>query len=570
MQLDEILAVARGDRAADLLIVNGRVINVFSGEIVEKNIAVADGMIVGLGAYKAEEIVDAAGKYVAPGFVDPHVHIESAMVSVTEFARAVLPFGTTTVVADPHEIANVMGTEGIDYMLESSRSQPMSIYLTLPSCVPATHMETSGARLGVDELRPYIGHARVPALAEMMNYPGVIHADAEVLSKIEMSLTAGKPVDGHIPGVSGKALNAYIAAGISSDHECTTAEEARLKLEAGMHIMVREGTCEKNLQALLPVINGGTSRRMMWCTDDRHPHDLLEQGHIDSIVREAIHEGLDPLTAVQMATINPADYFGLKNKGAIAPGRNADFIFLTDLNDPVIDTVYSGGKLVAEDGRMRPDVARPKPVVLPSTMKIRKTDFNLGVKAESHSIRVIDVVPDQVVTRQSILPATISAGEVVADTQRDCLKLAVFERHRQTGNVGIAFVRGFGLKEGALASSVAHDSHNIIVVGTNDADMLQAVQKIVAMGGGLVAIDKSRVLAKLALPIGGLMSQAPLEEVKDGLDRVIAAAHSLGAGLKDPFMSLSFLALPVIPELKLTDLGLVDVAAFEIVPIFVD
>jgi adenine deaminase len=568
MDLNKIVKIARGEKAADLLITHARLINVFNGEIENRDIAVADGCIVGFGNYDAKETIDAENRYVAPGFIDPHVHIESAMVSVTEFVRAVLPFGTTTVVADPHEIANVLGRQGLDYMLASSANQPMNIYFTLPSCVPATSMETSGAELLAEDLLPYLTHDRMVALAEMMNYPGVIYGDPQVLSKIENTLKARKRIDGHAPAVSGKNLFSYLSAGISSDHECTTAAEALEKLGAGMHIMVREGTCARNLHALLPVINHRTAQRMMWCTDDRHPHDLLEEGHIDSIVRSAVHAGVDPVTAIQMATIHPASYYGLRDKGAIAPGRSADMIFFPDIADPVVDKVFCRGRLLAREGRLLSSTQRPAAVETTSSMNLDIRHIDFSIPAESEQVRVIDIVPDQVITRQSIVPAKISDGKAVSDTGRDLLKIAVVERHRATGNVGLAFTRGFGLKEGALASSVAHDSHNIIVVGTNDPDMAAACDAIVRMAGGLVVVKEGAVRAQLPLPIAGLMSDKPLLTVKEQLDGVLQAAHHLGVVLKDPFMTVSFLALSVIPELKLTDLGLVDVTAFDFVPLF--
>ncbi|MGD8770065.1 MAG: amidohydrolase family protein, partial [Desulfobacterales bacterium] len=363
MALKEIIRSARGQKPVDLVLSNARIINVFSGEIFSGDIAVADGNIVGFGTYDAENTVDIGGRFVAPGFIDAHVHIESSMTDITEFARAVVACGTTTVVADPHEIANVLGTEGINYMLRSSQGQPMNIYFTLPSCVPATTMETSGATLTKEDLLPFMGHERMLALAEMMNYPGVINQDPEVLGKINMARGERKPVDGHAPGLSDHDLYAYMAAGISSDHECTTDREAKEKLSLGMHIMIREGTAAKNLDALIPVVNERTARRMMWCTDDRHPQDILEEGHIDSMVRKAIFAGVDPVIAIQMATINPAEYFRIQNVGAIAPGRRADLVVFSDLDSPTMETVYCGGVRVAENGKILPEIETPDPVV---------------------------------------------------------------------------------------------------------------------------------------------------------------------------------------------------------------
>lgn len=569
MDFSTIIKVARGEKQADLLFKNARIINVFSGEIVSDNIAVAGGYIAGFGNYSAKKVVDIGGCFVAPGFIDAHVHIESAMTCITEFARAVLPCGTTTVVADPHEIANVLGTTGIEYMLQSAKHQPINIYFTLSSCVPATDMETSGAKLGADDLFPFMNNERIVALAEMMDYPGVIHGNPEVLKKIELAKEYGKPVDGHAPELSGKDLYAYIAAGVESDHECTTAQEAKEKLMAGMHIMIREGTIAKNLSQLLPVVNERTSRRMMWCTDDRHPNDILKQGDIDSIVRESIRSGLDPVLAVQMATINSADYFGIKEVGAIAPGRLADMIVLSDLAGLDIKQVYCRGVLTAENGEILPGIEKPAQIpVLPSmNVDIKKLDFS--IPADGQKIRIIDIVPGRLITHQRIENASVVSDFAVSDTSRDLLKIAVVERHKGSGNIGKGFARGFGLKYGAVASSVAHDSHNIIVVGTNDEDMKEAVKTVVKMGGGLCVACAHKTSLGLPLPIAGLMSHEPVKKVRDQLNSLIGMARELGAKLKDPFMALSFLALPVIPELKITDKGLVDVVKFQIVPLFV-
>lgn len=570
MNLKKIIRSASGGTPADLLLKNARIINVFSGEIVASHIAVANGYIVGFGDYSAQTEVDLGGRFVAPGFIDSHVHIESAMTCVTEFVRAVVPFGTTTVVADPHEIANVLGIEGINYMLRSSEQQPMNIYFTLPSCVPATDLETSGAKLTADDLMHFMRNPRIVALAEMMNFPGVIHGDTEVLGKIETAKIHAKPVDGHAPGLTGSDLNAYIAAGISSDHECTTADEAKEKLMAGMYIMIREGTGAKNLKDLLPIVTPQAARRMMWCTDDRHPHDLMEEGHIDSMVREAIKTGLDPVVAIQMATLNPSEYFGIKDVGAIAPGRRADLVVFSSLDAPLIEQVYCRGVRVAEDGNILPGVEKPALEPVSPSMKIDIDQIDFSIPAEGQRIRIIDIVPDQVITRQRVKAAAISHNQAVSDMPRDIQKIAVIQRHTGSGNIGKGFVKGFGLKRGALASSVAHDSHNIIVVGTTDEDMKAAAQAVIKMGGGLAAVCDNKVCADLALPIAGLMSQEPLQTVRDQLDNLIHVAREFGSSLHDPFMTLSFLALPVIPELKITDKGLVDVNQFKFVPLFVD
>jgi adenine deaminase len=474
------------------------------------------------------------------------------------------------VAADPHEIANVLGSAGIEYMLQSAERQPMNLYFTLPSCVPATDMETAGARLTAEDLQPFLNEERIVALAEMMNYPGVVYRDPDVLAKISAARQQKKPIDGHAPGLKGQELYAYISAGIQSDHECTTEQEAREKLMAGMYIMIRQGTGAKNLQALLPAVNEKTSRRMMWCTDDRHPHDLIADGHIDSIVREAIQSGLDPVLAIQMATLNPAEYFGLNHLGALAPGRQADLVVFSDINNPVIEQVYYRGVLTAEKGTMLPEIQVPPTAKVPPAMQVDLEKVDFSIPAENKRVRVVEIVPDHLITHQRIEQIAVKNKQAVSDPSKDLLKIAVVERHKGTGNIGKGFVKGFGLKRGALASSVAHDSHNIIIVGTTDDDMQAALAAVVQMGGGLAVVSDTKILASLALPIAGLMSLEPIQHVRDRLDSLIGIAHDMGSTLKEPFMTLSFLALPVIPELKLTDLGLVDVNKFEVVPLFVE
>jgi len=569
MNLNEIIKAAHGEKPVDLLLTNARIINVFAGEVVPGAVAVSDGMIVGFGQYGAKNVVDLKGRYVAPGFIDGHVHIESSMTCVSEFARAVVVHGTTTVAADPHEIANVLGSAGIEYMLQSAEQQPMNIYFTLPSCVPATDMETAGARLTAEDLRPFLNRERIIALAEMMNFPGVICRDPDVLAKISAARRQKKPIDGHAPGLKGPELYAYVSTGIQSDHECTTEQEAREKLMAGMYIMIRQGTCAKNLQALLPAVNEKTARRMMWCSDDRHPHDLISEGHIDSIVYEAIGSGLDPILAIQMATLNPAEYFKLDHLGAIAPGKQADLVVFADLKKPVIEAVYCQGILTAENGEVAARIQAPPAAAIAPSMNVDLDRIDFGISADRRQVRVIAIVPEQVITRQIVEEITVKNNQAVSDPSKDILKMAVVERHSGSGNIGKGFVKGFGLKHGALASSVAHDSHNIIVVGVTDEDMRAAVEAVVKMGGGLAAVSDAKLLAGLPLPIAGLMSLEPVRAVRDRLERLIEITHEMGAALEDPFMTLSFLALPVIPELKLTDKGLIDVNKFKVLPLFV-
>lgn len=566
--IQKLIQAARGDRPADLLLRNARLVNVYLGAIEQKNIAIADGFVIGFGDHPAQECIDLKDRYVAPGFIDSHVHLESAMLAPPEFARAVLPHGTTAVVADPHEIANVLGTVGIDYMLQSTRDLPLGVWLSMPSCVPASSLETTGAVLDAADMVPYLSHPRVVALAEIMDFPGVIRGDAKVIAKIEAARKAGKRLDGHAPGLSGRMLHAYLVTGIGSDHECTSLTEAREKVGAGMAVMVRQGSAARNLDALLPLVDAHTARRMMWCTDDCHPHDLLARGHIDSLVRRAIGRGLDPVIAIQMATLNPAEHFRLDHLGAVAPGKRADLVIFDDLRRPVIQQVYAAGRRVADQGIVLQGVLEKPPPATPATMNVLLNTLDFKVPAQGRSLRVIDVVPDQIVTRAAVMDAAIEESLAVSDVARDLLKIAVIERHHHTGRTGIGFIRGFGLKEGALASSVAHDAHNIVTVGVADEDIHRAVETVVNLGGGLAAVAHGRVLAALPLPIAGLMSDQPLAVVRRGLDDLLGAACRMGSTLADPFMTLSFMALPVVPALKITDQGLVDVDACQTVSLF--
>ena len=567
MSVERLIAVARGEEPADLLLKNGRLVNVLSGEVHPARVAIVDGRVAGWGGdYRARRVVDLAGRYICPGFIDAHVHLESSMVQPAEFARAVLPHGTVAVVCDPHEIANVLGMDGVRYILHASAGLPLTVYVMAPSCVPATDMETAGAALDAADIVQLLGYDRVLGLAEMMNYPGVLFRVPSVLAKIEAA--AGRPVDGHAPGLSGQDLNAYLAAGIGSDHECTDVDEAREKLRRGMHIFIREGTTARNLHSLLPLVTPVNARFCHFCTDDRHPDTLLTEGHVDDIVRQAIAKGLDPVLAIQMASINTALYFGLRQVGAVAPGYRADLLVLDDLRGVQVAQVYAAGQLVAEGGRCLLSAAELPQVPTQPTVHVDAAALDLTIPAGQGPARVIGVVPGQVVTEDLRLEPAIAGGQVVADPGRDLAKIAVVERHRGTGNIGLGLVKGIGLSRGAIASSVAHDSHNVVVVGTSDADMRAAVAAVAEMGGGQVAVIARQVQAACPLPIAGLMSDQPLEKVRDQAAALTNAAQQMGSTLPDPFMTLSFLALPVIPALKLTDKGLVDVIKFQLVPLF--
>ena len=567
MELAQIIKIARGDEPADLLLKNGKILNVFTGEIIDTDIAIVHSRIVGLGSYEARDTVDLRGRYVAPGLIDSHVHIESAMVPPPEFARAVVPRGTTTVVTDPHEIANVLGLEGIRYMLEMAKRNPLSVYVNAPSCVPSTHMETTGASLEWYDLEPLQREPYVIGLAEVMNFPGVVYGDESVLNKIRSF--KGMIKDGHCPGLTGKGLMAYANASIGSDHECTTVDEALEKLRLGLYIFIREATNAHNLKTLLPMVSPDNARRICFCTDDRQPADLLEEGHIDFMVRTAIAEGIPPLAAFRMATLNPSEYFHLHDRGAIAPGRRADLMIFSDLQQPEAEMVYRGGKLVAENGEMLPWQREVRRSILRSSMNVNWGEIDLRVPVESRQVRVIGAIPDQLITDHLIEDTPQQNGNLGSSPERDLLKMAVIERHLATGRFGVGLVRGLGLKRGAIASTVAHDHHNIVVIGADDESMLTAARAIAVTGGGMAAANGDTLLAQLPLPIAGLMSDQPIETVRDQMAELIRAAHQLGSPLHDPFMAMSFLALPVIPSLKLTDHGLVDVDKFERVPLFV-
>jgi adenine deaminase len=569
MDIKDTIEIAGGKHRVDLLLRNARVINTFSGDIHKSDVAIHGGRIVGFGAYKARQTIDLKGAYLSPGFIDGHIHIESSMVKIPEFGRVVVARGTTTVVIDPHEIANVLGMDGIKYMLSSSCNGVLGVYVMLPSCVPATNLETAGAELSAHDLSLLLNDERVLGLAEMMNYPGVIGRQEEVLEKLRIA--KGKRIDGHAPLLHGKDLYAYISAGIRSDHECTTVDEAREKLRAGMYIMIREGTAARNLSALLPLINSENSRKCLFVTDDRHLEDIFTQGHMDHLVRTAIRLGVEPVRAIQMASINTAEYFGIKDLGAIAPGYRADLVVFNDFKKMKITKVFKDGRLVARDGTLDPAAVTEYKGKVRGTINVRWIEHeDFAIKAEGRRARVIGMVPGQIVTKSLVLPVREDGGYVSSDPSRDVLKIAVIERHMASGRIGKGLVKGFGLKKGAIASSVSHDSHNIVVVGVHDSDMYTAAVQVVKMQGGIVAACNGQVIEALPLPVAGLMSDRSAEFVREKLQRLNAAARSLGCRIEDPYMALSFLTLPPIPELKITDRGLIDAIRFQVVPLFVD
>ncbi len=563
--LPELISVARGDAPADLVLANARIVNTFNGEIETGSVALCGERIAGVGDYtQAKEIIDLGGKYLAPGLINGHVHLESSMLDVGQYARAVVPHGTAAIVTDLHEIANVAGLAGIRYVVECARRLPFDLFLMAPSCVPATHLETSGAALGPEDIKSILKLRECIGLGEVMNYPGVIAGDDAMLAKI--AAAGGRVVDGHAPGVSGRSLNAYIAAGISSDHESVALDEAAEKLRLGMYLMIREGSTEKNLEALLPLVTDKTYPRCLLVVDDRHAGDILRDGDIDAVVRKAIDLGLSPVRAIQLASINPAVRFRLAGLGGIAPGYYANLIVLESLHEFKLDTVYYRGRPVAREGEPLFTTPRPRPGKLTRSINIKPfTVEALKLKAAGVSRPVIEVVPGQIITRRKQLKVKAVGGFVMPDISRDILKAAVVERHKATGHIGLGLVTGFGLKKGALASSTAHDSHNIVAVGASDEDIFAAIKEIERMQGGQAVAAGGRIVASLATPIAGLLATEPLEQVVAGQEQLERAAQDLGATLPAPFAALSFLALPVIPELRLTDLGLVDVNEFRLV-----
>lgn len=568
MSQQKVINVARGLEKAELVIKNATIVNVLSEEIHNGDIAIEDGIIVGIGDdYSGYKEINVNGAYVTPSFIDGHVHLESAMVLPKEFAKTVLPAGTTTAIIDPHEISNVFGLHGISFMHEAVKNLPMDVYTMLPSCVPATPFETSGFDLNSYDLSLLIDKPWVLGIAEMMNFPGVLNLDKNVMAKLELAKQRDKRIDGHAPFLSNKDLCAYIASGVKSDHECTTPKEAIEKLRLGMYLMIREGTAAKDLNALIPVLKECNTRKCLFVTDDRHPSDLKE--HINGMVRRAVEAGVNPIKAIQCASLNTAEYFGLKNLGAIAPGYKADLLILPDLKSFKSDFVLKNGKVIVENGKLVSEMEEFETPSMRGSVNVKwieEDDFR--IEAKSDMVKTIEVIPHQLVTKSTISKIKVDNGNAISNIDTDTLKICVIERHRATGNIGKGFVKGFNLKSGAIASTVAHDSHNMIIVGTNDYDMYVAAVELVKSQGGKVVVNNGEVISKLPLPIAGLMSDKDFNYVLDKCAELNNASHSIGCTLEDPFMTMAFMSLPVIPELKITDKGIFDTNKFDFTDIF--
>ncbi len=564
-QLKEKIAEAAGRKKADLVLKNAVVVNVFTETLEKADVAICGDTIVGVGSYEGEEEVDLEGKYLCPGFLDGHIHLESSMLLPGEFEKAVLPHGTTGVFTDPHEIANVAGTRGIDFMMEQTKGLTMDVFFMLPSCVPASPMEEAGAVLTARELKPYYGCERVAGLAEVMDAFGTVAARDDVLEKLEDARLNGKRLDGHAPGLSGNLLNAYVTAGIGSDHECSTPEEGIEKISRGQWVMIREGTAARNLEALLPLCKAPFYTRCMFVTDDRHPEGLRSDGHMDAIIRKAVNLGVNPIQAIRMATLHTAQYFGKLQLGAVAPGYHADLVVLSDLEKVKVTDVYKNGKKVTsqvfQSSIPVKEIEKKYPEILHSFHMETVTPQDLALKREGEKLRVIELIPGEILTRENVVPYTVNPGYAKGvDISKDIIKVAVLERHHHTGHIGIGFLKGYGLKEGAVATSVAHDTHNLIVTGVNDEDMALAANTVREQEGGLALVKNGEILGTLPLPVGGLMSLWGAQKAEDTLEELKRTAAALGckAGI-DPFMTLAFISLPVIPCLRLNGLGLIDV-----------
>ena len=570
-ELKKLIDTAAGRIPADLVIKNCKVVNVFSGEITEGNLAFSGGQIAGMGDYEGKTVIDAEGRYAAPGFIDSHIHIESSYVCPEELGRLLVPHGGTTIMADPHEIVNVCGIPGLDYMMKAAENTVLDVKYELPSCVPATPWEHSGAVIDAEAMKEPIAREGIAGLGEFMNFPGVINAAESDIDKIMVAKEANKFIDGHGPGISDKELNAYSAAGIVGDHECSTVEEMKDRLERGMYILLRQGSACHNLRPLLKGLTPMNSRRCLLCSDDRQPKTMLHEGHLDNHLRICVEEGVDPVTAIRMATLNAAECFGLKDRGAIAPGYRADVVLLDDLKDFHVNRVFIEGALVAEEGEYLPEIKRYDISSVKGSVIVKdfsKEKFKMHLK--SNKVNVIKILPGGVVTQKTTAEIKLDdQGEFVRDPEKDLVKVAVVERHQGTGNVACGFLEGYGIKEGAVALSVAHDSHNIIVVGVSDEEMEFAVNSLIKQEGGIVLVKEGKVIESMPMPIAGLMSDQSGEWVDQKLTDIHAKAYEeLGiCGDVEPVMTLCFMSLAVIPEVKLTDMGLFDVTTFSFIPV---
>lgn len=574
-KLITLINVAAGREPADLVFKNGKIVDVYQGSILEGDVAIVDGVIAGIGeTYAGKEVIDVEGRYIAPGFIEPHMHVESSYVTPEEFGRLLVPRGTTTVMADPHEIVNVAGLAGLDYMIEAASHTVLDIRYMLPSCVPATDMENAGAVLTASDMIAPMKEGKVDGLAEFMNFPGVIHAQDDVVDKLLVAKEYNKRIDGHSPMVDGKELNAYIAAGVENDHECSTVEELQARVSKGMYVFLREGSVTQNLRMLLKGVTRDNAHRCLLCGDDVQANTILDRGHLDHAIRICVEENIDPIQAIQMATIYTAEACDLKDRGAVAPGLKADVVIFSDLNNIEIEQTYIDGELVADQGRYIPNVTRADISSVQSSVHIKEfSQEKLRLPLETDKARAIEVIQTEALTNEAIVHVDRDEqGEFVYNPDKPVVKIAVIERHKNTGNVFVGLLKDYGIQTGAIGTTIAHDSHNIIVTGTNDADMSQVVRELQEQDGGVVVVNKGKVIARMALPVGGIMSNLSGEEVTEQQNKVTKAAHDILGVAEDvnPIMSLSFMSLAVIPKLKITDLGLVDVETFEFVPISVE
>lgn len=572
--LEKRISVSAKKTPADLVVKNGMIVNVFTGELMSGDIAIVDGVIAGIGSYEGAKIIDAHNKIIIPGLIDGHVHIESSLLTPKEFSKIVLQHGVTSVVTDPHEIANVAGVNGIQFMIDEATRLPMDIYVMLSSCVPATKFENNGALLNAEELSPFLSAPEVLGLAEVMDFASVKNGDSFMMDKIAMVQEANGLIDGHAAGLTKEELNIYMAAGIRTDHESINAKEAKDRLDMGMYLMIREGTVAKDLMALLPAVTAKNSRRCLFVTDDKLIDDLLEEGSIDHIIRLAIQNGLDPITAIQMGTLNTAECFNLDHLGAIAPGYQADFLILDDLETVSIKQVFKKGVCISDNGKLNESLFKNeigKGLKGPELARINAQELTveaLSIPLTDSICNVIEIIPNSLVTNHLKEEVTIEEGCFVPSIQKDQLKIAVIERHNGMNHIGLGLVKGFRLKQGAIATTVAHDSHNIVVVGTSDQEMLKAVKQVIETNGGLAVVEGEEVLASLALPVAGLMTEMEYPVVNEQLKALNQAVSTIGESINfNPFLTLSFLTLPVIPKLKITDLGLFDFERSAHIPI---